>query len=65
MGLGGVRIRKGMMFGLHLRWFERILVVVNLVLITGILVYFFGQILVENCWDKYATEEQAISHCEQ
>jgi len=53
------------MFGLSLRWFERILVVVNLVLIIGILIYFFGQISVENCWDKYATEEQAISHCEQ
>lgn len=55
------------MFGYKLRWFEQILVVLNLVLAIGILVAIFGwnNNLVQNCWDKYPTEEQAISHCEQ
>jgi hypothetical protein len=54
------------MFGYELRLFEKVLVVINLVLIIGILVAFFGlsQNLVDNCWSKYQTEEQAISHCE-
>lgn len=55
------------MFGYELRWFEKILVVLNLVGIIGLLVViwsFFGSNLVENCWDKYPTEEQAIIHCE-
>jgi hypothetical protein len=57
-----------MFFGFELRLFERILVVVNLILVVGILVVFwlgFGQDLVENCWDKYQTEFEAISHCEK
>lgn len=56
------------MFGYKLRFFEQVLVVVNLVLIIGILVVIwlgFGSDLVENCWGKYATEEQAITHCEK
>jgi hypothetical protein len=54
------------MFGYELRLFEKVLVVINLVLIIGILVAYFGlsQNLVDNCWSKYQTEEQAISHCE-
>jgi len=54
------------MFGYELRLFEKVLVVINLVLIVGILVAYFGlsQNLVDNCWSKYKTEEQAISHCE-
>jgi len=54
------------MFGYKLRWFEQILVVLNLVLAIGILVAIFGwnNNLVENCWDKFETEDQAISHCE-
>jgi hypothetical protein len=51
-----------------MRLFEKLLVVINAILVVGILVAifgFFGQNSVENCWDKYQTEEQAISHCEQ
>lgn len=56
------------MFGYELRWFEKILVVLNLVGIIGILVGIwlgFGQNSVQNCWDKYQTEQQAITHCEK
>jgi hypothetical protein len=56
------------MFGCKLRLFEKVLVVINLVLVVGILVGIwlgFGQDLVENCWDKYDTEVQAITNCEQ
>lgn len=56
------------MFGYELRLFEKILVVVNLVGIIAILVGIwlgFGQNSVENCWDKYDTEHEAISNCEQ
>lgn len=56
------------MFGCQLNLVEKILVVINLILIVGILVVIwlgFGQDLVENCWDKYQTEFEAISHCEQ
>ena len=55
------------MFGYELRWFEKVLVVLNLVGLIGLLVViwsFFGQNPVENCWDKYETEDQAIIHCE-
>jgi hypothetical protein len=50
-----------------MRLFEKILVGINGILVVGILVAIFGffNIPVENCWDKYETEEQAISHCEQ
>jgi hypothetical protein len=50
-----------------MRLFEKVLVVVNGILVVGILVAIFGffNIPVENCWDKYEIEEQAISHCEQ
>jgi len=55
------------MFGYKLRWFEQILVVLNLVLAIGILVAIFGwnNNSVENCWDKYETEDLAIIHCEE
>lgn len=56
------------MFGCKLNLVEKVLVATNLVLIIGILVVIwlgFGSDLVENCWDKYQTEEQAITHCEQ
>ena len=56
------------MFGFEIRPFEKVLVVINLVLVVGILVVIwlgFGQDLVENCWDKYQTEFEAITHCEQ
>ena len=55
------------MFGYELRLFEKILVVLNLVGIIAILVGIwlaFGSDLVENCWDKYQTEQEAISNCE-
>ena len=49
-----------------MRLFEKILVAVNLVLIVFIISLFFGwtENLVENCWDKYETEDQAIANCE-
>lgn len=49
-----------------MRLFEKILVVINGILVVGILVAIFGffNIPVENCWDKYETEEQAITNCE-
>jgi hypothetical protein len=49
-----------------MRLFEKVLVVINGILVVGILVAIFGffNIPVENCWDKYETEEQAIIHCE-
>lgn len=56
------------MFGYELRWFEKILFIVNLVGIIGILVgiwFGFGQNSVQNCWDNYLTEQQAITHCEK
>ena len=54
------------MFGYKLRWFEQILVVLNLLLAIGILVAIFGwnNNSVQNCWDKFETEDQVISHCE-
>ena len=51
-----------------MRLFEKVLVAVNAILVVGILVAifsFFGQNLVENCWDKYHTEHEAISNCEK
>jgi hypothetical protein len=50
-----------------MRLFEKLLVVINAILVVGILVAIFGFFnnSVENCWDKYETEEQAISYCEQ
>jgi hypothetical protein len=51
-----------------MRLFEKVLVGINAILVLGILVAifsFFGQNSVENCWDKYDTEIQAISNCEQ
>jgi hypothetical protein len=50
-----------------MRLFEKVLVVINAILVVGILVAVFGfyNIPVENCWDKYETEFEAISHCEQ
>lgn len=50
-----------------MRLFEKILVAVNLVLIVFIISLFFGwtENLVENCWNKYQTEHEAISNCEQ
>jgi hypothetical protein len=51
-----------------MRLFEKVLVVVNAILVLGILVAifsFFGQNSVENCWDKYQTEHEAISNCEK
>jgi hypothetical protein len=50
-----------------MKLFEKILVAVNLVLIVFIISLFFGwtENLVENCWNKYHTEEQAITHCEK
>jgi len=54
------------MFGYELRLFEKVLVIVNIILVVGILVAYFSlsQNLVDNCWSKFQTEEQAISHCE-
>lgn len=50
-----------------MRLFEKILVAVNLVLIVFIISLFFDwtENLVENCWDKYQTEQEAITHCEK
>jgi hypothetical protein len=50
-----------------MRLFEKILVVINGILVIGILVAIFGFFnnSVENCWDKYGTEDQAIIHCEK
>jgi hypothetical protein len=50
-----------------MRLFEKILVGINGILVVGILVAIFGFFnnSVQNCWDKYETEEKAISHCEQ
>ena len=49
-----------------MRLFEKVLVVVNGILVVGILVAIFGffNIPVENCWDRYKTEELAIANCE-
>jgi hypothetical protein len=50
-----------------MRLFEKVLVVINGILVIGILVLIFGFFnnSVENCWDKYDTEDQAIAHCEK
>jgi hypothetical protein len=50
-----------------MRLFEKILVGINGILVVGILVAIFGFFnnSVQNCWDKYETEEQAIIHCEK
>ncbi len=51
-----------------MRLFEKVLVVINAILVLIILVgifSFFGQNSVENCWDKYQTEFEAISNCEK
>jgi hypothetical protein len=50
-----------------MRLFEKVLVAINLVLVVFIISLFFGwtENLVENCWDKYNTEFEAISNCEQ
>lgn len=50
-----------------MRLFEKVLVVVNAILVVFVISLFFGwtENLVENCWDKYPTEEQAIIHCEK
>jgi hypothetical protein len=51
-----------------MRLFEKLLVVINAILVVIILVAifsFFGQDSVKNCWDKYQTEFEAISNCEQ
>jgi hypothetical protein len=55
------------MFGCKLNLVEKLLVAVNAVLVVFVISLFFGwtENLVENCWDKYETEEQAISHCEK
>jgi amino acid permease len=54
------------MFGYELRLFEKVLVIVNIILVIGILVAYFilSQNLVDNCWSKFQTEDQAVSHCE-
>ena len=54
------------MFGYELRLFEKVLVIVNVILVVGILIAYFtlSQNLVDNCWSKFQTEEQAVSHCE-
>jgi len=54
------------MFGYELRLFEKVLVIVNIILVVGILVAYFSlsQNLVDNCWSKFQTEKQAVSHCE-
>jgi hypothetical protein len=50
-----------------MRLFEKVLVVINIILVGFIISLFFGwtENLVENCWDKYHTEFEAISHCEK
>jgi hypothetical protein len=51
-----------------MRLFEKLLVGINAILVLGILVAifgFFGQNSVENCWDKYQTEFEAINNCEK
>lgn len=51
----------------RLRLWEKLLVAVNLVLLVfniWLLWRGFTNNLVENCWDKYATEQQAIEMCE-
>jgi hypothetical protein len=51
-----------------MRLFEKVLVVINAILVLIILVgifSFFGQNPVENCWDKYQTEFEAITNCER
>ena len=49
-----------------MRLFEKILVVINGILVVGILVAIFSFFnnSVENCWDKYETEDLAITNCE-
>lgn len=50
-------------------WFEKIMFTLNLVV--AILIIWFvaynlvGDNLVENCWDNYKTEVEAIKNCEQ
>lgn len=60
--LVGVKIRKGIM-----KTWEKAVFGLNLVL-TAIVIYqmiiWFNN-SVENCWDKYQTEQQAITHCEK
>jgi hypothetical protein len=50
-----------------MRLYEKVLVVINSILVVAILVAIisFFNIPVENCWDKYDTEFEAISNCEQ
>jgi uncharacterized membrane protein YvbJ len=51
-----------------MRLFEKVLVAINGILVVVILVgifSFFGQNSVENCWDNYQTEFEAISNCEK
>jgi hypothetical protein len=61
MGLDGVKIRKGKMkpweklvFGLNL--------VLTAIVLVQMIIWFDNP--VENCWDKYQTEKQAIENCE-
>ena len=50
-----------------MRLFEKVLVVVNTILVVFVISLFFGwtENLVENCWDKYHTEQEAIMNCEK
>ena len=53
---------------IRLRWWQKSLVVVNIILV-GVIIWLIwfntlGKNSVENCWDKYSTEQQAIEMCE-
>lgn len=53
----------------YFTWFEKIMFTLNLV--AAILIIWFvihnlvQENLVENCWDNYKTEVEAIKNCEQ
>jgi hypothetical protein len=60
--LVGVKIRKGIM-----KPWEKLVFGLNLVLTATVfylMIIWFNN-SVENCWDRYDTEKQAIEHCEK
>ena len=63
----GELIFKGRLNGTNMWWWEKAWFVFNLVFAAIILfaiIQFFNQNSVHDCWNKYSSEFQAISHCE-